>query len=307
MMLLPLLLDLSGDIRSSERTKALAPFFSPRPENIVTLSENLPRNILDNGKEVKGAFDQVGVVEVQAPKKSCFIIRREDHSRDLRVCNGEKKKITFLPDEVDDLGRVYLQVFTSEKDLGSALKWNSPYRRAWVVDRTMEWPGPNRVSMVKTCQFSNVNKDRRITVETFEGYRWSISLPEKDTPSKPEFVRLLVQPDGSESELDDKETKQEPAPSEASKSENGKAPPAAKDIRTLRRWKTNWYYTYDLPGRSVSEGLTPSSDNRGRCRYGYHNDPIDKYVGVIECTDVGSFNWFMAPLPCLTPDMNPNL
>jgi len=308
MIVLPLLLDLAGDIALPLRIEKLTPFFSPKPGAELRLSEDIPRKRFEDGKKSIDPLTQQGFIEVQSPKKSCLVLRRDDHAKDIRVCGGSKKRIPFQLQEIDDFGRIYMQVFSSDQDLGTQLYWTTPYRRAQVVDESMEWPGTGRVSFTKSCSFTSKTKERKLSIDTFEGLRWQISLPETDTPSKPDFERYQLNSDGTETKLDGPEKKaEEPDPSKDAHGDKPKAPPSAKRIVTVKKWKTNWYSTYDLSGKAIySESATTSSD-KGKCRYGYHNDTSEKDIGILECINVSNLKWFFVPVTCLKPQMNPNL
>ncbi len=308
MIALPLLLDLAGDIPLPVRIEKLTPFFSPKPGTELRVAEEAPRKRFDDGKKSIDPLSQQGFIEVQAPKKSCLIVQRDDYSKDIRVCRGAKKRIPFQVHDIDDFGRIYMQVYSSDQDLGTVLYWSTPYRRAQVVDETMEWPGPGRVSYTKSCSFTSNKKERKISIDTFEGFRWQISLPEIDTPSKPDFDRYQLNSDGTETKLEGPVKKvEEPAPSKEAEGDTAKAPPSAKKIKMVKRWKTNWYSTYDLAGKAIYSDLASTASDKGKCRYGYHNDTSEKDIGIIECTSVANLKWFFVPITCLKPQMNPNL
>jgi len=315
MIALPLLLDLSGDIPLSVRIEKLTPFFSPKPGTELRVSEEKSKKRFEDGKKTEEPFNQKGFLDVQAPKKSCLTIQRDDYSNDIRVCRGAIKRIPFQLHEIDDLGRIYLQVYSSDQDLGTPLYWNTPYRRALVVDESMPWPGPSRVTFTKSCSFTSESDYKRkyplrkLSIDTFEGFRWQINLPDKDTPSKPEFDQFQVNADGSETKIDvhEKKKSEEPAPSKDAHADKPKPPPTAKQIKTVRKWKTNWYATYDLSGKAISSDLYGTSSDEGKCRYGYHNDTAEKDIGIIECINMENLKWFLVPITCLKPQMNPNL
>ena len=305
MISLPLIVNLSGDIPVAKRVEQLSPFFKPVPGQVLKVDETDFQNLDEQGNP----FLHRGFLEVKAPQKSCFTIRKDANTRDIRICNGKQARIAYSLEEIDDFGRIYVLVFTKDLDFGTQVFWNTPYRRGWVVDNNMTWPGPSRAVYLKSCKFEVVDKQRHIHIETQSEKKWEIKLPIKDIPSKPDFDTYRINSDGSETLV---EGKKEPAPApkpenHETKKENTSTPIQADKFHIARKWKTDWQHTYELRGAEFNTGAGSLSIFPGNCRYGYHSNLPEKDFGVIECKGVLGFKWLLAPLTCLKANMNPNL
>jgi len=303
MIALPLILNLSGDIPAIEKQKKLAPFFNPEPGRMVVLSSNDFQNRNDKEEQTL----QRGFIEVTAPAKSCISIHSEMKTKDIKVCNGKTQKLPFYLQDLDDFGRIYLEAFTSENDFGTKLSWQSPYRRAWVVDEFDAWPGPSRAIYVENCQMAVNNEKREIKITTLNDKTWVLKLPKNDTPSKPEYYHYYLEADGTETLLGENYLEQYKKKLGEEPPTKGKKSASEVKMRTDRKWMTDWYKTYEIPGTLFYDGLPPFAMSPGKCRYGYHSHPIDRNIGVLECHGLGRFKWLLAPLSCIKPTMNPNL
>lgn len=303
MIELPLVVNLSGDIPLAKRVEQLVPFFNPPPGHVLKINETDFQNLDEQGN----TFLLRGFLEVTAPKKSCLTIQKDASTRDIRVCNGKRARIPYNLEEIDDFGRIYLQVLTSDLDFGTQVFWNTPYRRAWVVDNQMPWPGPSRGVYLKSCKIEVIEKRRHIYLETQSEKKWQITLPEKDVPSKPDFDTYRLNSDGTETLVADKKPPPPKSEQQDTKKQNTSTPIQADKFRIARKWKTDWQFTYDLSGSefNVGEGSLPIFP--GKCRYGYHSNLPERDIGIIECTGILGYKWLFAPLSCLKPEMNPNV
>lgn len=303
MMVLPLVLSLSDDMPAIEKQKLLAPFFSPEPGRSIVLDPNDFQNRNDKEEIVL----ERGFIEVTAPLKSCLKINSELKTKNISVCNGKKYKIPFYLEDLDDFGRIYLEVKTSEKDFGTKLFWQSPYRRAWVVDEFDPWPGPSRAVYIEKCQIAISGDKREVQLSTLNDKTWKVKLPVKDLPSKPDYYHYYVESNGTETLLGENYQEEFKKKLEAEPTSPKKGSNQSSRMRTDRKWITDWYKTYEISGKEFYDGLPPLAMSPGKCRYAYHSHPIDRNIGVIECHGLGRFRWLLAPLSCLKPPMNPNL
>ena len=98
MISLPLIVNLSGDIPVAKRVEQLSPFFKPVPGQVLKVDETDFQNLDEKGSP----FLHRGFLEVKAPQKSCFTIRKDANTRDIRICNGKQARIAYSLEEIDD-------------------------------------------------------------------------------------------------------------------------------------------------------------------------------------------------------------
>src|SRR5688572_7813561 len=86
------------DLPLNKRLEILSPFFTPAIGKAVSIdpAEEQQRDKLAHPEQLRG------YIQISPPRAFCFIIRRQEHQPDLRVCKA--KAIPFTLEELDDKG-----------------------------------------------------------------------------------------------------------------------------------------------------------------------------------------------------------
>ncbi|MBC7532574.1 MAG: hypothetical protein H7318_13445 [Oligoflexus sp.] len=309
----------------AERQQILSKIFEPKPESLLDLDR---LSMLENEKNPER---MQGKIWVNPPKGQCLIVRTGQNHRDKRYC--KRSAITWSIDELDGLGFLNLIILIeAEWDDGVLLKWKTNYRIGNFVGAGDKVTGDSQDIVIKTCKATEVDGDRSILLESFEGRRWRINLPEYDKPVRdidPTIPNLMVNIDSkknADGSVIDKKAEEEKKVKEeeaAKAGEHGAKPEDKKDAKkpaaggggsVLGALLSKGYQAtetteikYNLPQRSAfkmesgmfTETGSPKGMN-GECRYMFKNAPGDPESGAIECHDTDTLDNVYVHVTCFS-------
>ena len=208
----------------AERRQKLSGLFTPRPGAELTLDR---LSLLENSSRPSYIKGYIGV---KPPAGQCVIIRTDFKNRDQLVC--KPTQISWEIEDLDAFGRLNFQaMLQTEWDEGTSLSWKTNIRLGNFVASGKAGSGEYEDIPIKSCTATTVDNERSILLESFEGRRWRISLPEFDTPihaKEAVIPNLMVN-------IDSKMTAEKEARENAGKGaqgktdEHGKPLPAATD------------------------------------------------------------------------------
>ncbi len=307
----------------AERRQKLDPLFSPRPGAPLEL-ERL--SLLENSKRPSYIRGQIWV---KPPKGLCLIVRTDMKKPDQNVCKA--KPISWEIDDLDAAGRLRLHVSTPEEwDDGLDMIWTSPYRLATLVAAGDKEAGSFEEVPIQSCKAKTVENERSITLETFAGRKFFITLPEFDTPiasKQAESPNLIVNIDtaktkeaekakAAEHGKDEHEKKDEHGAPEPAKDEHGPPKEAAKgggtsvlgqlltkgynqEAHQEEKFTLNTRHAYKMESGYFSETGAPRGMT-GICRYIFKNAPGDPDSGAIECHDTDTLDSIYVHVTCFS-------
>ncbi|RYZ53291.1 MAG: hypothetical protein EOP07_18070, partial [Proteobacteria bacterium] len=172
----------------AERQQKISPLFEPKPGAELELDR---LSMLENSAKPSSMKGQIWI---KPPKGQCLIVRGDMDRPDKSYC--KPSPIFWTLDDLDGLGRLKLTVLIeAEWDDGITLSWNSHYRVGNFVDAGDKKDGFYSDIIIKKCTATATDGDRSILLESFEGRRWRINLPEYDSPVRsvdPGIPNLLV-------------------------------------------------------------------------------------------------------------------
>lgn len=312
----------------AERQKKISPLFEPKPGAELELDR---LSMLENTAKPSAMKGQIWI---KPPKGQCLIVRGNMDRADKSYC--KPSPIYWTLDDLDGLGRLKLTVLIeAEWDDGITLSWNSHYRVGNFVDAGDKKDGFYSDIIISKCTATSTDGDRSILLETFEGRRWRINLPEYDSPVRsfdPGIPNLLVNIDSKKnadgSNIDKKAEAEKKAKEEEAhggkKDEHGGTDehgakkddkkPAAGGGSVLGDLLTKGFKAdetkeikYNLPVRGafkMESGLftetgSPKGMN-GECRYMFKNAPGDPKSGAIECHDTDTLDNVYVHVTCFS-------
>lgn len=300
---------LKGDLPLAERVAKLAPFFSPKPGQVLELD---PTERRDLGTRIKPGKLR-GQITVSPPKGVCFTIQRLDSESDDVVC--KRQVLTFSYDHLDKNGRLNWKVGTGEGDFGTALSWQSPYRVAIVTPFDKELSDPPEYRYIDRCEAVKDDNGRRIVLGLASGERWVIRFPAKDEllpqPDPPPNLfmttaqgRISVKDAAQNKKAEGSGHGSEP-PKEGEPPAEG-APPAPppppappNELEDRGVWSIPLRNSYQMASSNFQPFGSVAPGGRGSCRYNFDGPEEDPTTGRIECHDVDGFKAVFVPLTCL--------
>lgn len=310
----------------AERQQRLSAYFEPKPGSQLEL-ERL--SMLEN-KANPAAMQ--GRIWLRPPKGQCFIVRAHKDYRDKVVC--KPTPLSWSIDDLDGLGHLKLTILIqAEWDEGVALRWDTPYRVGNFVDAGDKENGSYADIVIKSCKASEVDGDRSILLESFEGRRWRINLPPFDTLVRlvnPPIPNLMVNidskknADGSSINKTTDAAKKSKAEDAAKSHDSGHADEHGdkKDAKKAaggggsilgallsKGYKDSEdpqviYYlpirgSYKMESGLFTETGSPKGMN-GECRYMFKNAPGDPQSGAIECHDTDTLDNVYVHVTCFS-------
>jgi hypothetical protein len=305
-MILPLLLAsaiFSKNTTESERQRIMGRFFDPPPQSMLDVKNQAVAINAEHPFTIKGEL------WVRPPKGHCILIRKDFNKADQRICKASP--IAWEVYDLDAMGRLALTVISEEDwDEGTFLRWQTPYRVATVVlagdQKTEEFDD----IPIRKCTTRVVDDERSIILETFQGKKWTINLPEFDTPVETEqkaLPNLLVNLDTKQ--MTAEETTKMNEQRKGKEDQGGSAPQSAlaqlltkgykeeeKQRDTFHIQKRN---AYQMESGRFTETGSPRGMN-GTCRYKYIDAAGDPGSGVIECFDTDSFDSVFTLVTCFS-------
>lgn len=276
--------DFDVDAPQSEKAEKLSDYFSPRPGEIVTVDFNDFKN---KGRE---PTEHYGQIEVNPPKGVCFNIVISRPEGDKYVC--KKTKLNFKIRDIDLDGSFEWTITVNERDFGTTLKWQTPYRVGRVVKTEDPWPGPSSPVFLKSCKEITTGIGKKIQLELFDSTKWVIRFPEVHINSS---VDCEKQDKNKKLKKSQKKTKDLTNIQIKSKVKK-------KVEKCYSKWQTINKIAYDMDGDGFTPGVGVPTKT-GSCRYAYKHYKDDPASGSLECLSVFKYNWVYIPLTCLTkPD-----
>ncbi len=314
----------------AERQNLLAPHFKPRPGDLLELDR---LSLLENKADpalIKG------YIWVTPPVGQCLIVRGSAKKRDKTFC--KKLPFAWSIDDLDALGQLKLRVLVKEEwDEGVQMIWNTHYRIGSFVEAGEKESGNFSDIVIKACTATETDGDRSILLESFEGRRWRINLPEFDSPVRevePSMPNLIVNIDSKknadgtlidrkaedEKKLNDDEiaANKKGAPQEGQSSEeaagdknNAKKTGGGSVLGALlsKGYEAEVIHVikFRLPARGsyqMESGLftetgAPKGMN-GECRYMFNSAPGDPQSGAIECYDTDTMDNVYMHVTCFS-------
>jgi len=315
-----------------ERQNKLAPHFEPRPGKVLEVDRlSMLEHSIDPSK-------MKGTIWVTPPKGQCLIIRSDLARRDKSVC--KRSPVQWSIDDLNALGVLKLQVLTQEEwDEGTALTWDTHFRMGNFVEAGDKDSGNFSDILIKSCTATEIDGDRSILLQSYEGRRFRFTLPQFDKPVRavdPDIPNLIVNIDTKKnadgSTVDKKSEVEKKAKEDAAKnSEHGAASPepspgetgaegaAPKEAKKtggsvlgallFKGYKAEVVeeVIFRLPPRGsykAESGLftetgSPKGMN-GECRYMFKNAPGDPKSGAIECHDTDTLDKVYVHVTCFS-------
>ena len=95
---------------TAKRVKTLSSFFEPKPKSMIKIDSYQNKGAEDH------FLDAYLHVTVKPPKNQCFILSHQNgyDIKDKYIC--DRQTIFFRLKEIDQAGRIHLNVITGEKD-----------------------------------------------------------------------------------------------------------------------------------------------------------------------------------------------
>lgn len=172
----------------AERQLKLSTHFEPRPGQTLALDR---LSELENKVE---PAKMKGTIWVSPPKGQCLIVRTDLQKRDQRIC--KKSPVSWTIDDLTALGHFKMKILIEEDwDDGTWLTWNTNFRMGNFVDAGDKDTGNFSDILLRSCTATEVDGDRSVVLDTFEGRRFRFTLPDVDTPVRavdPSMPNLIV-------------------------------------------------------------------------------------------------------------------
>ena len=266
-----------------ERIKILTPYISPRPDQLLELSDATIRDQAVISKKIETVS---GSVRISPPPGTCFTVTTDIGRPDIVVCKPTSLK-WYLGDINRQSSTVVWSIKTSGTDFGTIIRWKVPY----LVAKTMPYDSDfyalnSNAVFFKSCVPSLPKKDgtlRSLTLTLFDNTKWFIRFPDVDE------MLVHVEP---------------PPPPMLAPAKTGKAGEASgakPAIDEPEPWVINTGRAYEMNvGNFISDGSMPPG-RKGTCRYVYDYIPKDFSLGRIECHHTDQFLYFYIFLSCMKP------
>jgi hypothetical protein len=299
-----------------ERIKILAPYLSPRPDQLLELSD---ATIRDKAVVTKKVETLAGTVRISPPPGACFTVTTDIGRPDVVVCKPTSLK-WYLGDINRQTSTIVWSIKTSATDFGTIVTWKVPYLVAKTMPFNSDFFAMNSNAVFfKSCVPSLPKNDgtlRSLTLTLFDNSKWFIRFPDVDSvlaktespPPKP--VEAPKKQDGGGHGEGHGEAKKEGAGHGEAKKEGAGHGEAKKEgaghaskpvIEEPEPWVINTGRAYEMNvGNFISDGSMPPG-RKGTCRYVYDYIPKDFSLGRIECHHTDQFLYFYMFLSCMQP------
>jgi hypothetical protein len=301
----------------AERQETLKSFFNPPPNTFAKVSADDLKDA--NRSELK---KMRGFITVSPPKHTCFVITRDQKTPGDYIC--KKTSLAFDLTDIDRHGNLTWEVKTSADDIGTKVRWHTPYRTIIAIPRDRNEPvvtkektpedfwqsAPPKYLMIESCNDISNENSRRIELKLFNGESWRFYFPFKHRllPQPEEISNLEIANSSAKRSLSDaaKDKKQEP-PKEAGHSEA----PAEKKVEAVvkdekpnnyedrKSWTISLRNSYEMSSENFHANNTNISGDRGRCRYNFLGPEEDPQTGRIECQNTSEYHMLLIPTTCL--------
>jgi hypothetical protein len=301
----------------AKRQETLRSFFNPPPNAMVHISsDNFKKSKESNLKKMRG------FITVSPPKGSCFVVTRNQTVPGDYIC--KQTSLAFDLTDIDRHGKLAWEIKTSPNDLGTVVRWQTPYRTIIAIPKMRNEPivtkekkpedfwqsEPPKYLMIESCNDISNEYSRRIELKLFTGESWRFYFPFKH--------RLLPQPDDisnleianapskrSVSEPAKNDTPEPPKDSgHAEAPEEKKVEVVAKDKKPdnyedRKVWTISLRNSYEMSSENFHADNTNVSGDRGRCRYNFSGPEEDPKTGRIECQNTAEYHMLLIPATCI--------
>jgi len=303
----------------SERIEKLKTYFDPAPGNIVQISaENLKTSNRAHINKLRG------YILVTPPKNYCFQITRNHSLPSDYVC--KQTPLAFDLTDIDRDGKIVWEVKTSLYDVGTVVRWQTPYRTIIAIPRKRSSDAstseagsenyglsePPQYLPIESCNDLSNKNTRRIEIRLFNGESWRFHFPSKH--------KLLPQPEGAPNlqisipsgrrtiaeVAEDRKTKPPEEPPEMQKQsaeekrEEIKAKNALPNMHEDRKiWAISLRNSYEMSSENFHPNNTNTSGDRGICRYNFYGPKEDPTTGRIECQNTAEYHTVLVPVTCI--------
>ncbi len=292
-------LSFPADATIEQRQERLKPYFSPRPGEMLTVTE---RAVVI---EKRDPLLVQGELWIKPPPGTCLTVRTDYNHKDIAYCKNTP--MTWDIFALDAAGRLHLTVLLDQDAEGTYVSWPTPYRVANYVPLGGMEAVENYNIPIHKCVASDSGDFRKITLHTMDNRRWFIFLPEYDQPTKSNepAPNLVVKSDQKSEEKPHEEgTEKKPAKSILGQLLSGEYKKVQKKEFIFRVSSRN---AYEMSSSGFTETAAPQG-MQGRCRYSYSGAPGDPGSGVIECYDTDTFDTIYTHVTCfsqLKPRLKP--
>lgn len=283
---------LPPDATIEQRQERLKPFFSPRPGEMLSVTQRAVTVERRDPLLVKGEL------WIKPPKGGCLTVRTDYEHKDVVYCKATP--ITWDIFALDASGRLHLTVLYDNEPEGTYLTWPTPYRVANYVPLGGMEAMENYNIPIHKCVATDDGETRKIVLHTMDNRRWYILLPDYDTPFKTNEPppNLIVK---SDLKKDEPPAAAEPGEKKPAKSIlgqllSGEYKKVQKKEFNFRVGKRN---AYEMSSSGFSETSTPQG-MQGRCRYMFEGAAGDPKSGVIECYDTDTFDTIYTHVTCFS-------
>lgn len=289
------------DMTLEQKLEYLSKFIDPPPRAVVTIDPDEERS-----QEFKDSPEKLrGYIKISPPRGHCFNIIRGNRQEDQMIC--KPSYLSFSLQDLDSSSRINWLIEVSDMDMKIPIYWQTPYQVGKVVDYNMEWPGPSKVVLIKSCTAyrSKALGGRRISLGLFHDEKWTITFPEKDL-LVPQPVRgkpnLYVQEAVMRTGFIKVETEEEKKARITREKAEKEAGISSQDSGTNNPnfIKSKWWLhprdAFQMSGSNVRVADSHLPSSKGHCRYKYRYK--DREMGAVECFNTPNFNWLLLPLSC---------
>ena len=302
----------------AERQKTLELYFSPAPNSTAQISaEDLRKTNRKNYRKMRG------FVTVTPPKGSCFVVTRNQSLPSDYIC--KRTPLAFNLSDIDRHGKLTWEVKTSPDDIGTILRWQTPYRTIIAIPRDRKAPittgekkpedfwqsEPPKYIPIESCNDLSNENSRRIELKLFSGESWRFYFPFKHRllPQPEEISNLEIANSSAKRSLSDaaKEKKPEPAKEPEKHGDDGAEKKEAAPVKDERPnnyddrkvWTVSLRNSFEMSSENFHSNNTNTSGDRGRCRYNFSGPDEDPTTGRIECQDTAEYHMLLIPVTCI--------
>lgn len=302
----------ANDAPLEKRLQVLTPLFDPPLGEMARFHPNHLNKI----HLMKEPFAAKGFIKVLPPPHRCLYITRPGFQKEDRVC--EPKTLFFDGFQIDQRGEIEWQVITGKGDMGTPIRWPTPYRTGRFIPKGKLGEIPSQPVLIIDCQLEAEKK--KITLKIASGETWYIQFPKKDVlmPQPEDRPNLyfatgkkksppLAEKDKKENEKAKKKGKEPPPKTGSAPQTEGNQKKKSALERKLANeeekeevtyfWSTLPRNTFIMDSHHFYTRSQPAG-GEGKCRYKYQGVPHEPAIGVIECTDTDQYDAIIAPLTC---------
>lgn len=291
---------IAGDLPLNDRVNVLSKIFSPKPGAEIFVDDEAVKTF--GAKDLERGLLS-GMIVVTPPKKSCLTITVSPDRSDIEVC--KKTPVRWRLQDLDrHTGKLHWSVKTGPGDFGTPLEWRTNYIIAKVIPSSKEFNEANSTPVfIQTCKAlaadPAIGMGRRIELTLFNGKKWLIRFPEKDT------IIPMPTPVPTPPPVEEKKSGHGEEHGEKKTEEHGgeHAPPKETPKPTPtpipEAWTLSTRRGFEMDVSGFLTGVSTPPGTKGKCRYQYDATIGDPNAGRIECHYSDEFTYFYAPLPCI--------